>query len=246
MQKIAFIIGVLVLASASVWYSAVRTDEPFSPTTAFRLADVHRCDQGATTTDCAGLEKRFPSPSAPQPTTLPEIVWRTHENKELAISFAYPTKSISPENWGIVPGTTGRSFGATIFLPSGAVIYAQATTRDYSLEKDGLPVSTEGFVEQNGSYHIIDNGTVSDISFTPDEILTLSDGSLVPLVYGKRYDKSLDYPDPPIKAMVNLPGPTFTGMGFVLFNAPDVGFRPAGPNDIELFKQIVTSVTFIR
>lgn len=210
------------------------------------------CDQSATTTDCSTFAP-FPVPATTVPSTAvvsssSEMVWKTYENKDLGISFAYPTGRNSNDGyWGIGNGTTGKAFQATIGLPSGAVIYAYATTKDYSVEKGGFSVGTEGFIVTNRKYHVISRGNPVNTAFVPDEVWELSDGSGIPVLYGKKYDPALDYPDAAVKAMVNiLPNVTFTGIGFVLWNMNDAGSHSASFADIAIFKKIVTSIKFVK
>jgi hypothetical protein len=174
-------------------------------------------------------------------------LWKTYTNKELGISFAYPPAKEADEiYWGIGGGDTGRSFHANIKLPSSTTIYAHARTKDYSVPKGGPGVATEGFVTRDGGYYAIRRGIPSDTPFTPDDIWALADGSLVPVQYGKNYDQSLDYPDPAIRALLNLRGAEFTGIGFVLWNMNDTGSHPASAEDRAIFKKIITSVTFVK
>lgn len=183
-------------------------------------------------------------------TTIPiseKSDWKTYENKELGILFTYPTGRNSNDSyWGIGSGMTGKAFQATIGLPSGATIYAYATTKDYSAEKSGFRVSTEGFIMTNEKYHMISRGNPVNTAFVPDEVWRLSDGSTVAVLYGKNYDRTLDYPDPAVVAMVNIPNAIFTGTGFVLWNMNDAGSHPVLPTDFATFKKIVTSIKFVR
>lgn len=179
--------------------------------------------------------------------TSEKIDWKTYENKELGISFTYPTGRNSNDSyWGIGNGTTGKAFQATINLPSGATIYAYATTKDYSVEKDGFSVSTEGFILKNEKYYVISRGNPVNTSFVPDEVWKLSDESLVPVLYGKNYDPTLDYPDPAARAMVNIPNKTFTGIGFVLWNMNNTGSHSVSFGDLAIFKKMVTSIRFVK
>src|SRR3989338_4582751 len=110
---------------------------------------------------------------------------KIYENKELRISFMYPTsENFNDGDWSIGKGTTGKAFQATIKLPSGAVIYAYSTTKDYSVAKGGFSVSSEGFVVVNGEYYVISRGNPVDTSFVPAEVWKLSDGSMATVLFG--------------------------------------------------------------
>ncbi len=170
-------------------------------------------------------------------------LWKTFVSNELGISFSYPHNGDTGD-WRIGNGTTGKAFQATISLPSGAVIYAYATTKDYSTEKDGFAVGTEGFIVRNDKYYAVVRGKAADTPFTPDEVWRLGGVSAVPVMFGKNYDLHADYPEAPAKAMINLPGPTFTGIGFVLFNTD--GPHAATPEDLAIFKRVMTSISLIR
>ncbi len=171
-------------------------------------------------------------------------LWTTYTNDELGISFSYPSNTASDQNqWGIGRGETGASFHASIGLPSGAVIYAYATTKDYSAAKGGFSVATEGFVVKGGTYYAIRRGEMTGQSFVADEQLSLADGTSALIVYGKNYDPSADYPEPPVHALVNLRSQEFTGIGFVLFNK-DIAAHPVSSEDIAILKKIVTSIRF--
>lgn len=206
------------------------------------------CDQSTTTTPCSVLENmRSHPPEQPVATSTPVSEWETFENKELGISFTYPVDKNSDDvHWGISHGTTGRMFHAAVNLPSGAVIYAYATTKDYSAEKDGFGVGTEGFVVENKKYHVVSRGNSVSTIFVPDEVWGLSDSSNVPVLYGKKYYPSVDYTDAAAKAMVNLPNTIFTGIGFVLWKINDTGSHSVVAADLVIFKKIVTSIQFIE
>lgn len=174
-------------------------------------------------------------------------LWATYKNDALKMSFAYPPGiHADPTQWGIGNGDAGRAFHASVRLPSGAVIYAYALTKDYSAPKDGPGVATEGFAVKDGKYYTIIRGSVADTPFVPDEVWKLADGSSVLVTYGKNFDAHADYPEAAAKAMINLPGPTFTGIGFVLSNMDNSGPHPATPDDLAIFKKIITSIKFIQ
>lgn len=211
-----------------------------------RALPASGCDQSATTTDCAKIIAQNPPVQRPTSVASTEVAWKTYSNDELSVSFSYPTTNPASEDWRVGKGTTGKAFQATIDLPSGAVIYAYALTKDYSAPKDGPGVATEGFVVKDGKYYMLIRGSVSETPFVPDEVWELVDGSNVLVTYGKNFDSHADYPESPAKAMVNLPGPTFTGIGFVLYNMDNSGPHPATPEDLAIFKKILTSIKFIQ
>ena len=214
-----------------------RLTENFSPT-----RSLSGCDQSATTTSCADLAKLQQSASTLTiPTELEIPVWKECVNDEVGIILEYPTKDPHGHVCRATSGDAGRAFGDSLLLPSGARIYFGATTKDFSVPKDALNVSTEGFVLKGGVYYTISRGNVSDVSFVPDELWSLADGSKVPVIYGKNFDPSADYPEPAARAMVNLSGTTFTGIGFILYAMDDTGPHAASAEDVAIFKRIVTS-----
>lgn len=209
------------------------------------------CDQSATTTDCAKLAEMYPPvyPS-PEPESI-EIEWREYKNDELGISFSYPSRKSVNQDWRIGNGDTGRSFQATIELESGARIFGYAFTSDYTVGKGAPGVSTEGYIVQDGKYYVRTKGKAASISFVPDEIWKLSNGSDALVIYGKNRDPYADYPEAPLRALVNLPGPEFPGIGFVIYNSTGSGMegpwtRPIPQEDLETFKRIITSIKFLR
>lgn len=181
-------------------------------------------------------------------TSTSPIGWGVYENKDLGVSFKYPTDNNSYDGLGgVSSGTTGKTFQATIKLPSGSMIRAYATTKDFSEEKGGFGVGSEGFILKGDKYYLIRQGRPTDISFSPDEVLILDNGLNAPILYGKNYDPSLDYPDPAVKAMINTPtSKMFTGIGFVLWNMDNNGSHPASPADLLIFKDIIMSINFLR
>ena len=181
-----------------------------------------------------------PGTTTTPPDDLQEITWREYTNDELKISFLYP--SDSDQDWRVGHSDAGQAFQATIPLSPNAVIYAYAFTKDYSASKDGVS-GVEGYVIRDGKYYMIFRGKVTDAPFAYDEIWKLNDSSSALVRFGKDYNLSLDYPEPPVKVLVNLCGPVFTGIGFVLWSTDDSGsMSPATAKDIETLKKIVTSI----
>lgn len=183
--------------------------------------------------------------------------WKTYTNSDVGVSFSYPAFGLNDGDWQVANGTTGQVWQATIKLESGAVIYAYATTADFSNEEDGFPVWTRGFEIETGSYYEKDelqrvqlvypvDARPAGYNFSPSDSWILSGGGQeVPVLFGSIFDKKSDNAEPAIRVLVNLKGPKFTGVGFVLFNMDASGSRPASNEDIESLKEIVTSVKFV-
>lgn len=168
--------------------------------------------------------------------------WKRVFVSDLGISFTSPTEISEPR---IYSGETGKGIRFNMKLLSGSKIFVNATTKDYSDGKDSFGVGTEGFIEQDGKYLAISHGVVSDKSssaFVPDEILRLKDGTPVLIQYGKNYISNADYPEASIKAIVNLPGPNFTGVGILLYTIDEEGPHPASARDIADFKKVMSSI----
>lgn len=197
---------------------------------------IDGCDQSATTTDCAMLAELYSPAPEPVSTELEEVEWREYRNDGLGFSFQYPTKSTLPLEDRSVNGDAGWSFGISIPLPTGASISGHANTSDYSAGKGGVYVGTEGYVKRDGGYSIVNRGEAADIIFIPDEIIELQSGSQAIVIYQKNFDPSADYPEPTIRAMINLRGDMFTGIGFLIYDSS------ANPENIRLFKQIISSI----
>jgi hypothetical protein len=213
------------------------------------------CDQSATTTPCSELERLSRASAIPSTTSTvsTQVTWKRYTNDTVGISFLYPdTGNLDTSGqWSIIPGDGGQTFGGNIRLPtSGALVQFVATTKDYSAPKEGMPIGTEGFVVQNGKYRMIRYGKVSETSFVPDipdEVWTLSNGSNVPVWYGKNYDPHSDEPNIPISAMINIPNrKMFRGIGFVLWYSDNQGPHAATPEDVNTFKKVITSIEFIK
>ena len=81
-------------------------------------------------------------------------LWATYTNQILGVSFEYPPniKTNSGE-WSTGSCDAGHAFHATIGLPSGAVSYVYALTKNYSAPKDGPGVGTEGYVISDRNVH---------------------------------------------------------------------------------------------
>lgn len=237
---IAVVIVIIIVAGFTL-YSEEKKDK--------QNIILNGCDQSATTTDCSKITQINPVPT-PEPESN-EIEWREYKNNELGISFSYPSKKSVNQDWGIGRGDTGRSFQATIELESRARIFGYAFTSDYSVPKGGPAVGPEGYIVKDGKYYVRTRGKAASVSFVPDEIWKLSNGSEALVIYGKNFDAHADYPDAPLKALINLPGPEFTGIGFVIFNSDGSGMegpwtRPIPQEDLEIFKKIIMSMKFLR
>ena len=174
---------------------------------------ISGCDQSATTTDCAKLSEVSP---ATQSYVAPEYKWRQYTNNEFGISFSYP--SDMDQGWSVSRGDTGKQFGGTVELPSKSTLNFVAHTHDYTAPKDGVLVSTEGYVIKDGKYYVISRGKPSTTPFIPDEILKLKDSTPVLILYKKQDFPCSDYQPPDIAAMINITNNNeFTCMGFMLY-----------------------------
>lgn len=174
--------------------------------------------------------------------------WKTYTNESLGVSFDYPDnfKTFRAGQWGVGNGTTGKSFSMSLELPSGATIRASATTKDYSAEKGGFGVGTQGFIKDGDKYRIVWKAVPAEVSFVSDEKWQLSDGSEAIVIYRKNYDPYADYAEPPISVMVNLYGSEFNGLGFLMWNSEDRQALSSLPEDITILKKIITSIKFLN
>lgn len=204
---------------------------------------VFKNTQQATTTDLSKFVQ-VTSVQSNNAEAYSTTTWKTFKNTELGISFSYPfVKNSGEEYWGIGTGDKGKVFQATIELSPDISIYAYTTTKDYSVPKGGFNVGTEGFVVKNNKYYVVSRGSPVDTAFVPDEVWKLRNGESIPVIYKKNYDPYLDYPDPEVQVMVNMPNQSFTGIGFILWSKKS---NPVSSDDILTFKKIVTSVEFIK
>ena len=213
---------------------------------------VSGCNQLATTTDCLKITKEN-AVTSEQTTESKDFIWRKYENKELGISFLYPTKNPEPENWTIRNGDTGKIFNAGINLPSGNTVYLEAKTNDYTLGKGASGVINQGYVVKNGKYYIIIKGEPAPDGFdiVPDEIIKMNNGSEALFVYGKDYNNPSAYwGEPSIQVIINIPRTSsniFTGIGFRMFSLDSKNMEiPASKEDLDMIKRIISSIEFIN
>lgn len=204
------------------------------------------CDQSATTTDCAVLEKiAGDSKNNFIQDQKIDTRWEKFENKDLGITFLYPTKEIEPRNGNINKGDTGFQFSFGFDLDSGAHIWAISMTSDYGIGKDAPGVPTEGFVFKDGKYYIISRGEPVSVPIVPDEIIKLKDGGEALVIYGKNYDNNSDFTDSPMGVILNISkNLKWTGIGFLLENK-NYESKPASKEDIETLKKIINPIEFI-
>jgi hypothetical protein len=200
------------------------------------------------------LTQQSPQPSstlqgAPSQTSSS---WDTFSNSELGVSFSFPTGTLdSPLSGGtsyVRSGTNGgRAFGANLYI-SGPSISIYAYTTDFSNPKNGAgEVGNGGYIIKNGQYYEIQQGKAARTPFVPAELWPLSDGSNAAVTYAVTSTPTGDPTGAVALALVNLHGPKFTGMGFILGGYNDsTGWHLPNADAFATFKKIVTSIQFLN
>ena len=165
------------------------------------------------------------------------------QKKDVGIKIESISGLMDPETVRIDAGETGCVFTGRLSLSTGARIQFMATTKDYSISKDGLGFGTEGYVTDGNTFHILRWGEPIEQPFVPDEIWQLDGGRRALVKYGTNFETTLDYPDVPVSVLINIPQAGFSGIGFGLFY-PESTPHPASVEDIAVLKKVVTSIVF--
>lgn len=183
------------------------------------------------------------TPTPPQPMSS-ESAWRTYQNEEVGIKFSYWGQSNNP-SVNILNGDTGRKFAGNFYLPSGALVQFAAATSDFSVGKGATVPAAEGYGKVGDTYHVRSHGKLVDVVIVPDEVWALPDGSEALVFFGKNFDPTLDYPDSPVWATINIPGSVFSGIGFEIVYPGGSSHKPTS-EEVAALKQVITSIRFLK
>lgn len=165
--------------------------------------------------------------------------WKTYENKDVGISFKYPA-IFDRVDAHIINGETGRVLtGVLEFMPNHWISFGGAT-EDFTWGKGGSLTDTYGYKKKGEKYFL--KFIWGDNEVIPSEFLPVNGGNdQAILIRDKEINQMLS--SKAVAVFVNIPNSPFQGLVFML--CPTDGRETVDEKEVDILRQIVSSVTFI-
>jgi len=164
--------------------------------------------------------------------------WKIYENKEIGVSFRYPN-IFTRVDTRITNGETGRIFTGVLEFTPNHWIFFGGVTKDYSASKGGSIISTHGYEKQGEKYAI--NFVWGKEEIVPNEFWPINDGKDQALVVRNTRIEQILSPES-IAVFLNIPESSFPGIVFEI--ASSRAGEPVDDKEVEILRQIVSSITF--
>ncbi len=164
--------------------------------------------------------------------------WKIYQNKEVGISFRYPD-IFKRVNMQMVNGDMGRIFtGVLEFAPNHWISFGGATA-DYSKAQGGSILDTQGYEKQGDKYAI--KFVWGKNQIMPSEFWPVNHGNGQAIVI-RNTEIGQILSRESVAVFVNIPNSLFPGMVFEIH--PLRSDEPVNKNELEILRQIVSSITF--
>lgn len=162
--------------------------------------------------------------------------WKIYQNSEAGISFQYPD-IFNRVNMQVVNGDTGRIFtGVLEFFPNHWISFG-GITEDYSATRGGTITDTRGYTKKGDDYFVFG---VRPEAYAFWEYNNNNSQALV--VTNTEIGQVLSRES--VAVFVNIPNSPFSGIVFEIH--PLNSSEPVDKKDIEILRQIVSSITFTK
>ena len=165
--------------------------------------------------------------------------WKTYQNKEVGISFQYPD-IFERVDIRVVNGDTGRMFiGVLEFVPNHWISFG-GVTKDFRVGKGGSITGTVGYEKRDDRYFL--KFIWGENEVVPSEFWPVNGGTDQAIVIRNTEIGQILSPEQ-IAAFVNIPHSPFSGL--VIEVGPEYAGESVDEKEVEILRQIVSSLTFI-
>lgn len=164
--------------------------------------------------------------------------WKIYQNKEVGISFQYPN-IFKRVNMQVVNGDTGRIFTGVLELASNHRISFGGATTNYSKAQGGSLLETQGYKKQGDKYLV--KFTWGENQVVPSGFWPVNNGKGQAIVVRNTEIEQILSRES-VVVFVNIPNSPFSGMAFEIHSPRSD--EPVDEKEVEILRQIVSSITF--